>query len=290
MSDSRKPDGRRQAVSRHKAVLVVDASDDGDPLTNPVATATQPSSQVVPMGDYPVLRLFFGGIHGTAADGKTFNYQVIAWYVMPFVTDAIPERWVGHLLVKGAVTLGASVITGISKSGFADTITETLGNTRVIINPPTADDSVASITFGTRNAMIVTVETDLGTATGAYVWAVPGEVAISSAVQEAAKISVKTAAYSVLASDYHTIFTNEGATGEVEFTLPAAAAGVGPFTLYVQDDDGIKITAGSGDTIRVGDAVTAAAGSIDATAVGAAITLVAINATEYVAVNDQGAW
>lgn len=175
MTDTRKPPGRRTAVSRHAGILVVDGSEDTTGLTNPVATGTQPATQVVPMGDYAALRLFFGG---TDADNETVNYQVIGWYKMPFVDDGLPDLWTPHLLAKGAFTLGASAITGVTNGKFADTITETLETTRRIINPSTPDNSVAELTIDTRNALLVTIETDLGTAASAYAWAIPGEVTI----------------------------------------------------------------------------------------------------------------
>lgn len=175
MADRHKPPKHRTAVSRHAGVLVVDGSDDTTGFTNPVATITKPATQVVPMGDYAVLRLIFGG---TDAANETVNYQVIGWYELPRGDAAQGDLWVPHLLARGAFTLGASAITGVTNGKFADTITETLETTRRIINPSTPDDSIAELTIDTRNALLVTVETDRDTAAKAYVWAIPGEVTI----------------------------------------------------------------------------------------------------------------
>lgn len=85
------------------------------------------------------------------------------------------------------------------------------------------------------------------------------------------------------------LFTNEGATGRADFTLPTALAGL-EFNFYCQDTDGIRIIAAAGDTIRIGASVSAAAGRIDSTTIGSAVKLVAINATEWIAVTDSGTW
>lgn len=84
-------------------------------------------------------------------------------------------------------------------------------------------------------------------------------------------------------------FTNEGATARADSTLPAAAAGLA-YGFVVQDADGIQVTAASGDTIRLSTAVSAAAGNIQSTTIGSTVWLVAINATEWVALSFQGTW
>jgi hypothetical protein len=82
--------------------------------------------------------------------------------------------------------------------------------------------------------------------------------------------------------------TNEGATARVDYTLPTAAAGI-TYTFYVQDTDGVRVIANTGDTIRIAGTVSASAGRIDSTTVGDCVTLVAINATEWVATALIGA-
>jgi len=85
--------------------------------------------------------------------------------------------------------------------------------------------------------------------------------------------------------------TNEGATAEVYINLPGAATGL-HFTFIIQDADGMRITAASGDTIRpiAGTAASATGGFIRCATQGAFITLVAINATEWVAIGSAGVW
>jgi hypothetical protein len=93
----------------------------------------------------------------------------------------------------------------------------------------------------------------------------------------------------LLASETGKLFTNEGATAEVGFTLPAAAVGLS-YSFIVQDVDGLKVTAAAGDTIRIAASVSAGGGFISATAIGNAVHLVAINATEWIALSSQGSW
>lgn len=85
------------------------------------------------------------------------------------------------------------------------------------------------------------------------------------------------------------VITNEGATGLVTLTLPAAAAGI-QYTYYVQDSDGIKVQAAAGDTIRRAATVSASAGYVKSVVVGGSLTLVAVNATEWVSLSELGTW
>jgi len=101
----------------------------------------------------------------------------------------------------------------------------------------------------------------------------------------------KTANYTVVTpKDRDKVFTNEGAAGQVDFTLPAAASSDGPFIFYVQTAQTLKIIAGAGDTIRVDSFASAAAGYCQSATIGSTVTLVAINATEWVAISHGGTW
>ena len=103
-------------------------------------------------------------------------------------------------------------------------------------------------------------------------------------------VDPRTAASVTVSADVsRTAFTNEGATAQVNFNLPTAAANL-EYTFVVQDTDGIQITAAAGDTIRVAATVSAAAGTAAASTVGNVLRLVAINATEWIAVSVIGTW
>jgi len=86
------------------------------------------------------------------------------------------------------------------------------------------------------------------------------------------------------------VVTNEGATSKPTRTLPAITQGGHTVTYVVQDADGIRVQANTGDTIRMGPKVTAAAGYIESTTIGSTVTLVAINAAEWIATSWQGTW
>lgn len=92
----------------------------------------------------------------------------------------------------------------------------------------------------------------------------------------------------LLSSESSRILTNEGATALNYHTLPTAAAGL-TFTFIVQDTDGMRITANTGDTIQLGTNVTASAGYIQSTVKANLVILTAINATEWIGL-AYGTW
>lgn len=104
-------------------------------------------------------------------------------------------------------------------------------------------------------------------------------------------VTAVTTTASPASTDSGTIYTNEGDADGATITLPAAQTSPSLiFTAIVQAAQTLTITAGSGDTIRIGSSVTAAAGSITSATVGSSLTLVAINATEWVATSSVGSW
>ncbi len=95
--------------------------------------------------------------------------------------------------------------------------------------------------------------------------------------------------YSITTDDSGTVFTNEGATGEAYLNLPSAAAGL-TYTFCVQDADGLRIVADTGDTIRLSSTVSASAGYAESTTIGSTVTLTAINSTEWIGMSINGTW
>jgi hypothetical protein len=90
-------------------------------------------------------------------------------------------------------------------------------------------------------------------------------------------------------AESYKVLTNEGIAEKNFHTLPTAAAGLS-YTFVVQDADGIRVTASTGDTIRLGNKVTATAGYVESTTIGDTVTIVAINATEWVMIAGNGTW
>lgn len=91
------------------------------------------------------------------------------------------------------------------------------------------------------------------------------------------------------AADSGTLITNEGATAESYQALPTAAPNLHYFAC-VQDADGIRFVANSGDTIRMATLVTSAAGYIESTTIGSCVHVIAINATEWFSETISGTW
>jgi len=114
-------------------------------------------------------------------------------------------------------------------------------------------------------------------------WVAVAEVGVTRTVEPV------TTTKAPAASESGEVYTNEGDADGATITLPTAAAGL-TYTVYVQTAQTLTVTAGTGDTIRLGDTVTAAAGSFTSAVVGSALTLVAINATEWVAIAVVGSW
>lgn len=102
------------------------------------------------------------------------------------------------------------------------------------------------------------------------------------------RVAAKTSSASEATVDLGGALTNEGATALITRTITASAGT--RYTYVVQDADGIRAQAASGDTIRVLDKVTAAAGYIESTTIGSVVELLAINSTEFVAVSIHGVW
>lgn len=90
-------------------------------------------------------------------------------------------------------------------------------------------------------------------------------------------------------AESRTLLTNEGATAQNYHTLPTAVAGL-DFEFICQDSDGIRVVASTGDTIRLGGAVSATAGYVESIMIGSVVRLKAINATEWIAVYKDGLW
>lgn len=91
------------------------------------------------------------------------------------------------------------------------------------------------------------------------------------------------------AGDSGTIWTNEGASVQNYYTLPTAQAGL-LFTFIVQDSDGIRVNANTGDTIRMVTAVSGTAGYTESTVVGSTVRLLAINSVEWFGIAINGTW
>lgn len=102
-------------------------------------------------------------------------------------------------------------------------------------------------------------------------------------------IDTRTASGGITTARNFQIFDNTGAASRVDETLPTAVAG-NVYGFYCGSSAGWRITANTGDTIRIRDVVTATGGYIESTTVGSIIVLIAMDATQWVAFPVGGIW
>ena len=165
----------------------------------------------------------------------------------------------------------AGALVGLQSTG-------TLGwssNSSTAIQPAGLDTGFSRVSAG----LIAAGNGVQGSATGAIRQAVP---LIASTAGSGAP-NVITNAFN------GTVYTNEGSAAMNYHTLPTAARG-NRLVFVVQDADGMRIVAATGDTIRIAGSVSAVGGYIESTTIGSVVELVAVNATEWVATSSLGAW
>ena len=158
----------------------VDSSGADDALAAPSPTTTKPvpgASGVLEAAYQEAVRLFFGG---TDAADETVNYQVIGW--TPLFTGT---TWIPRVLAKGAFTLGTATYgasgleLGAAAGFLADTVTDTIADA-VWYSP--ADNTVAFLEIDCRNCQFIQIQTDLGTAATADVFAQFGEAVATAQI------------------------------------------------------------------------------------------------------------
>jgi hypothetical protein len=136
----------------------------------------------------------------------------------------------------------------------------------------------------------------LGATTGAYLWLQDtpdiatfyGDGVLLPRLVEA-NTDTGTFPRDIISTESWKIFTNEGATGENHYDLLPASSGL-TYTFIIQNANGIQVNADTGDTIRIAGSVSATGGLIAAATVGNTVTLVAINSTEWFAIESHGTW
>lgn len=99
----------------------------------------------------------------------------------------------------------------------------------------------------------------------------------------------KTSNFSILSTQTGATFSNVGAAGLVNFTLPTAVVGFF-YDFTITDAQTFTITAAASTTIRIAGSVSASAGNITASAIGNTIRLQATSTTTWVAMFHEGTW
>jgi hypothetical protein len=183
-------------------------------------------------------------------------------------------RWASNVFEIGTEAAG---------TGTARTVKLKSANSVVLLTN-SADSDFARLCFGGLSASFPALRRF-----GQVLQARFADDSGAAAIQHNDRVVANATGVSLTSADVGIVLTNEGATGEVNYTLPTAAANA-TYTFYCQDADGIKATAAAGDTIRIGASVSGTAGNVASTTIGSCIKLVAINATEWVAVSAVGTW
>lgn len=102
-------------------------------------------------------------------------------------------------------------------------------------------------------------------------------------------VNAKTANYPLLSTDSGKIFTNVGASGEVDFTLPTNSLGLA-YTFVVGTAQTVKIIANTGSTISMGTFTSATSGNVTSNSTFSSITIASISSTNWVVVYSAGSW
>lgn len=170
-------------------------------------------------------------------------------------------------------------------SGTVTSVGLSLPSIITVSNSPVTSSGTLTGVLATQTANTVFA----GPASGAA--AAPTFRVLTTADIPAASVTAQAATpVTLAATDANKIYTNEGASALIVFTLPTAAAGLGPYTFIVQDTDGIKVTANTGDTIRISASVSGSAGNATSTVIGSTVTIVAVNVTEWYSISTNGTW
>lgn len=212
--------------------------------------------------------------------------------------------WVGT--ATSALDMGGFPITNVDDFVSAGEVQTTRTSTAFVVNSATGRLCIGgtlsthpALRYGSAAGTIEFVRADgsagATTFTAASGLTIDGAATISGVTSATVSpsVSVWSSASGVTLTASQVsghVYTNEGSvTSITPMTLPAAAAGLHA-TWIVQDVQGFKIIAQAGDTIRISGAVSASGGYVAATAIGSTVHLVAINATEWVAVGGTGTW
>lgn len=101
--------------------------------------------------------------------------------------------------------------------------------------------------------------------------------------------STKTTNYPVVSGDTGKIFNNTGAAGEVDFTLPAAAAGLN-YCFTVDAAQIVKVIAASGEKVAIGASNSTASGNFTSNAPFSTACFYGLKAGQWVARSVTGSW
>ena len=105
-------------------------------------------------------------------------------------------------------------------------------------------------------------------------------------------ITPVVASQAVAANLSGSLFTNTGATGEVDITLPSAPSPLTPvsFSLFVAESETCSFIAPAGVTIQNSADISSSGGSISSNTVGNFVTITIVSATQWIVSAISGLW
>lgn len=149
----------------------------------------------------------------TASDGSQRVYGVLGFAQKMQRMGSNQDRYIGWVMCAGCVKAGSLLIPGSTSYGISAATNEHL--IRAQMHPRFLFDD--------------------------QIWGNPFSGILD--------IQAKTADYTVLEADNNALFTNRGAGGAVNFTLPATAKKGLSYRFYVVADQTVTLTAGTADTL-----------------------------------------
>lgn len=102
-------------------------------------------------------------------------------------------------------------------------------------------------------------------------------------------VTIDTNNETLTTADSGEVFTNYGDSDDQVYTLPAAAAGL-EYTFVVMTAQQLRVTPVGDDVIYINATAASAAEYWWADAVGESVTIIAVDATNWIAVNHIGTW
>lgn len=218
-------------------------------------------------------------------DGTTLGGWIIGGLPITSVTGTtytVGSTNQGQLLVCNnssgiAVSLPQAGVTRNFPNGAKIwVLNEGAGN--VTITPTTSTiNSAASIVLQPNSAALISSD-------GTNYWAI-----VVSSPNVSLSLATKTSNYTVLATDNGIHFDNQGASGAVTFSLPAAAAGR-TYSFAVFASQTLEVLAHSGDLIAYGNTIGSTGGNLSINTPYSFVTIEAHSGGVWLVTSMVGNW